>query len=135
MHLDAIVAEMATAHALGHDVARVHSGDPSIYGAIAEQMRRLDRDLLRDAFTPENAEELLDRGAQRYVNHPRGVSVRGDSLTVSSIYVWFRKDFGDTDAGVIAHLKRYATPELAARLAGITRIADHRYDWSINDVR
>ncbi|MBD0320170.1 MAG: precorrin-4 C(11)-methyltransferase, partial [Gemmatimonadetes bacterium] len=26
----------------GHDVARVHSGDPAIYGAIAEQMRRLE---------------------------------------------------------------------------------------------
>lgn len=42
MHLDEIVAEMTAAHAAGHDVARVHSGDPSIYGAIAEQMRRLD---------------------------------------------------------------------------------------------
>lgn len=42
MHLDQIVAEIETAHAAGHDVARVHSGDPSIYGAIAEQMRRLD---------------------------------------------------------------------------------------------
>lgn len=43
MTLDEIVAEMAAAHADGKDVARVHSGDPSIYGAIAEQMRRLDR--------------------------------------------------------------------------------------------
>jgi precorrin-4/cobalt-precorrin-4 C11-methyltransferase len=42
LHLDQIIAEMATAHAAGQDVARVHSGDPSIYGAIAEQMRRLD---------------------------------------------------------------------------------------------
>lgn len=42
MHLDAIVAEMEAAHAAGQDVARVHSGDPSIYGATAEQMRRLD---------------------------------------------------------------------------------------------
>jgi len=42
LHLDQIIAEMETAHAAGHDVARVHSGDPSIYGAIAEQMRRLD---------------------------------------------------------------------------------------------
>jgi precorrin-4/cobalt-precorrin-4 C11-methyltransferase len=40
--LDEIVAEMAAAHRAGHDVARVHSGDPSLYGAIAEQMRRLD---------------------------------------------------------------------------------------------
>ena len=41
--LDEIVAEMASAHKAGSDVARLHSGDPSLYGAIAEQMRRLDR--------------------------------------------------------------------------------------------
>jgi precorrin-4/cobalt-precorrin-4 C11-methyltransferase len=42
LHLDQIIAEMAQAQGLGQDVARVHSGDPSLYGAIAEQMRRLD---------------------------------------------------------------------------------------------
>ncbi|MDD9909597.1 MAG: precorrin-4 C(11)-methyltransferase [Ahrensia sp.] len=42
MHLDAIIDEMIKAHEAGKDVARVHSGDPSIYGATAEQMRRLD---------------------------------------------------------------------------------------------
>ena len=42
MHLDEILAEIETAHQSGRDVARVHSGDPSIYGATAEQMRRLD---------------------------------------------------------------------------------------------
>ncbi len=42
MHLDQIIALMAEACLAGKDVARVHSGDPSIYGAIAEQMRRLD---------------------------------------------------------------------------------------------
>jgi precorrin-4/cobalt-precorrin-4 C11-methyltransferase len=39
--LDEIIAEIAAAHAAGHDVARLHSGDISLYGAIAEQMRRL----------------------------------------------------------------------------------------------
>ncbi|MEQ8805246.1 MAG: precorrin-4 C(11)-methyltransferase, partial [Rhodospirillales bacterium] len=42
MNLDEIIAEIEAAHAAGRDVARVHSGDPSIYGAVAEQMRRLD---------------------------------------------------------------------------------------------
>ena len=42
MNLDEIMVEMEKAFAAGHDVARVHSGDPSIYGAIGEQMRRLD---------------------------------------------------------------------------------------------
>ncbi|MEM7745393.1 MAG: precorrin-4 C(11)-methyltransferase [Pseudomonadota bacterium] len=41
MVLDDIVAVMAEATARGQDVARVHSGDPSLYGAIAEQIRRL----------------------------------------------------------------------------------------------
>ncbi|KAB0571988.1 MULTISPECIES: precorrin-4 C(11)-methyltransferase [Brucella] len=40
--LNEIIAEIEAAHAKGYDVARVHSGDPSIYGAMAEQMRRLD---------------------------------------------------------------------------------------------
>ena len=42
MHLDQIIDLMAEATAAGKDVARVHSGDPSLYGATAEQMRRLD---------------------------------------------------------------------------------------------
>ena len=42
MHLDAIIDAMKLAHDRGDDVARVHSGDPAIYGATAEQMRRLD---------------------------------------------------------------------------------------------
>ncbi len=42
MTLDEIMAEIEAAHALGQDVARVHSGDPALYGAIGEQIRRLE---------------------------------------------------------------------------------------------
>jgi precorrin-4/cobalt-precorrin-4 C11-methyltransferase len=42
LHLDEIIAEMVRADERGLDVARVHSGDPSLYGATGEQMRRLD---------------------------------------------------------------------------------------------
>ena len=42
LDLDAITAELVAAHRAGRDVARLHSGDPSIYSAMAEQMRRLD---------------------------------------------------------------------------------------------
>ena len=40
--LPEIIAEMVQAHSAGKEIARVHSGDPSLYGAIAEQMRQLD---------------------------------------------------------------------------------------------
>ncbi len=44
MTLDETHAEIVAAHCRGQDVARVHSGDPSLYGAIAEQIRRLKAD-------------------------------------------------------------------------------------------
>ncbi|GAA0729087.1 precorrin-4 C(11)-methyltransferase [Dactylosporangium roseum] len=42
LDLDQILAELTAAHAAGLDVARLHSGDPSILSAMAEQLRRLD---------------------------------------------------------------------------------------------
>lgn len=42
LELDDIVAELTKAHEHGHDVARLHSGDLSIYSALGEQTRRLD---------------------------------------------------------------------------------------------
>ncbi len=44
MTLDQTHAEILAAQSRGEDVARVHSGDPSLYGAIAEQIRRLRAD-------------------------------------------------------------------------------------------
>ena len=41
LDLDAIVTECAAAHAAGHDVARLHSGDLSVWSAMGEQLRRL----------------------------------------------------------------------------------------------
>jgi len=41
MSLDEIIAELAAAHAAGHDVARLHSGDLSVWSAMGEQLRRL----------------------------------------------------------------------------------------------
>lgn len=42
LNLNEIVAELLAAHTAGLDVARLHSGDPSVFSAMAEQMRRLD---------------------------------------------------------------------------------------------
>lgn len=52
MNLDEIMAEIVAAHGKGLDVARVHSGDPSLYGAIAEQIRRLKALQIPYSITP-----------------------------------------------------------------------------------
>ncbi|MBL8699793.1 MAG: DUF547 domain-containing protein [Alphaproteobacteria bacterium] len=89
--------------------------------------------LPRDAFTAATMEVMLDSGARAYVNHPRGASLRDGRLTTSSIYAWFKEDFGGTDATVIAHLRRFAAPSLARALGGVDRIAGDAYDWALND--
>lgn len=52
LSLDDIVAECAQAHAAGLDVARLHSGDLSVWSAVAEQMRRLDALEIPYSLTP-----------------------------------------------------------------------------------
>jgi precorrin-4/cobalt-precorrin-4 C11-methyltransferase len=52
LDLDAIVAEFVAADAAGQDVARLHSGDLSIWSAVGEQMRRLDALGLAYTVTP-----------------------------------------------------------------------------------
>lgn len=86
-----------------------------------------------EAYTASNADTLLDRGAQTYVNNARGAEFRNGRLIVSSIYKWFQEDFGDSDEGVIEHLQRYAEPTLAARLNGTKKISGDRYNWALND--
>ena len=52
LDLDAIIAEMQAAHRAGQDVARLHSGDLSIWSACGEQMRRLDALAIPYTVTP-----------------------------------------------------------------------------------
>jgi precorrin-4/cobalt-precorrin-4 C11-methyltransferase len=52
LSLDEIEAEFVRAHAAGEDVARLQSGDLSIYSALAEQLRRLDRRGIAYTLTP-----------------------------------------------------------------------------------
>lgn len=52
LDLDRIEAEYVDAHAKGLDVARLHSGDLSLYSAVAEQIRRLERHAIPYTLTP-----------------------------------------------------------------------------------
>ena len=88
--------------------------------------------LQNTAFTAANTEALLDIAARDYINSPRGVRIENGMLVVSSIYVWFAEDFGDSDDEIIAHLNHFASPSLVDELKGVQRIGGHRYDWKLN---
>jgi hypothetical protein len=84
------------------------------------------------AFTQGNAEQLLEQAAENFINHPRAVQVDQGRLVVSSIYHWFKADFGEYDKAVIDHLKAYAKTSLKQMLEKVVEINDHEYDWTLN---
>ena len=86
-----------------------------------------------EPFDAAALDQQLDQAAVSFINHPRGVSVDGGRLIVSSIYDWFSEDFGSSDQNVIAHLQRYAAPDLKSALGSVSSIYDDRYDWRLND--
>jgi hypothetical protein len=85
------------------------------------------------AYTSANVNQLLETAAHEYINSPRGAKIVNGKLHVSSIFVWYKKDFGGTDTAVIAQLRRYAGPELLRALAGIEKVSSDSYDWSLNE--
>jgi hypothetical protein len=115
-----------------NEILRPQFKDPRVHYAINCASMGCP-DLKRTPWTARGLAADLDEAARAFVNHPRGASIGPDgALRVSSIYRWFREDFGGGDAEIIAHLRKYAKPELTAKLAGRKSIDGDQYDWTLN---
>lgn len=115
-----------------HDIMRPVFKDPRVHYAVNCASYGCPN-LARTALTGATLDQQLDEGAVAFVNHPRGIAVTNGKVTASSIYQWFQKDFGGTAQGVLAHANKYASPELKAKLKGVSEISSFAYDWSLND--
>ncbi|MFT5176690.1 MAG: hypothetical protein ACI8W7_004886 [Gammaproteobacteria bacterium] len=89
-------------------------------------------DLAPKAFAASTLDADLDAAARSFINHPRAVKVDGASAKLSSIYDWFKSDFGDQDAALIEHLRTYAAPLLREQLLQVRAVSEHHYDWALN---
>ena len=90
-------------------------------------------DLQPLAFTSQNTEMLLQKAAHEFINHPRGVSFASSGIQVSSIYFWFKEDFGGSEKGIIEHLQKYLSPENLEKLNTEKKRLRHQYDWKLNE--
>ncbi len=90
-------------------------------------------DLLAVPLDPARLDDQLNEAARAFVNSPRGVQVDRRRAGVSSIYTWFREDFGGSQDAILVHLGNYADPELREALAQASRVRDQGFDWRLND--
>ncbi len=126
-----ILTEPLSLDDIEHKILRPIYQDPRVhYGVNCASIGCPN--LQAQAFTADNLEELLDLGAEQYINHPRGVNIIDGKLQISSLYKWFASDFG-TQQDLFDHLIDYAEDSLAEKLEQLTQISDYHYDWAIND--
>jgi len=117
-----------------HDILREFWDEPRVHYVVnCASIGCPNLDL--KPWSSENLDARLSEAARAYINHPRGVSVKNGRITASSIFKWYKKDFGDTDAEVIDHWRQYADPALLGQLENLKRINKYSYDWSLNEKR
>ena len=122
LSLDEIERALREAHAAGQDVARLHSGDLSLYSAVAEQLRRLDRAGIPWSLTPgvpafaaaaaALGRELTVPGLAQSVVLTR-VSGRASAMPPAETLA----AFGATGATLAIHLAAPAVERVVAELA------------------
>lgn len=117
-----------------HGILRAVFKDPRVHYAVNCASIGCPN-LQPEAFTGARLSQQLDAAAKAYVNHPRGAAVAEGHLVISSIYNWFKADFGGSDEGVMRHLKAYAAPPLLDQLKSVRSVSGYAYDWHLNDIK
>ena len=77
-------------------------------------------------------DEDRETAARAFINSPRGVTINGNKLTLSSIYSWFDEDFGGNKKSVLKHIREFAGEDLATAIDNGATIRGYDYDWSLN---
>jgi hypothetical protein len=117
-----------------HETMRPKFNDPRVHYAVNCASIGCPN-LLPTAWCETSLERDLDQAARAFINHPRGVRIGAQGgLTVSSIFEWFKVDFGGTDEALLRHFLTYADQPLRTAIERGARIVGHDYDWSINTV-
>ena len=120
-------------HDIEHRIVRPVYEDERIHYALNCAARSCPN-LAPQAWRADGLDQALQEAERAYVNDPRGVTITsGGGIILSKIYVWFKEDFGNSEAEVLESLAEVAEPELQEKLQGRTSVRDYVYDWTLND--
>lgn len=116
-----------------HDILREKFPSPLIHYMV--NCASIGCPNLKDGlWRAETLDADRDAAARAFINSPRGVGLQKRGLKLSSIYKWFKEDFGGSKKSVLAHIEKYAESDLADAIENGMTIGDYSYDWSLNDI-
>ena len=89
--------------------------------------------LLITPFTGTNVNNQLDFAAKTYIQHPRGLTIDGNTLRLSSIYKWYKEDFG-IKQDLLKHLAEYSADSKKESILNWKGSIKYSYDWNLNEL-
>jgi hypothetical protein len=118
-----------------HDTIRATYDEPRIHFAFNCASIGCPN-LKPTAWEAETLEADLDQAARDYIQSPRGVVFKSDGdLIGSSLFDWYKDDFGDSTAEVAQYLSQFADGETKTALEKAAKFDDYIYDWDLNDAK
>lgn len=84
-------------------------------------------------FTAVNSQALLNRGAKSFIQSERGASFEGNTLILSSLFDWYKEDFGTDRDKVVEFISLYSEPVVQKKLLNFKGGIKYQYDWKLND--
>jgi len=114
-----------------HGVIRPFYNDPRVHFGFTPATIG-SGNILPVAFTHENIERLLDQNTRDFFSKSdRGMLVDGKTLRISTIFRWYKDDFGGSKENIKAFIKKYVPAEVASKIDQTTRIT-YQYNWKLN---
>ncbi len=123
--------EPSSLNAVEHDILRKQFPSPYVHYMVNCASVGCPN-LLNSAWEASSLDRVKEQAAADYINSPRGVQITSKGLKVSSIFKWFKGDFGG-NSGLLQHIRKHARPELAQAIDNGAQVVDYGYDWSLNE--
>ena len=88
--------------------------------------------LSQEAYQPSTLVRQLAAAEKAYLAHPRGVSIKKRTVTLSTIFKWYRSDFGVTEADVLEYVAQHHAALAQLRKDNERLKVRYDYDWALN---
>ena len=122
-----------TLNDIEHNIMRKRYPNPAMVHYMVNCASIGCPNLLDEVWVGATLDEDRAQAARDFINSPRGVAIDGNDLEVSSIYNWFKEDFGGSKSETLKHLREFAGPELRAALDAGATIDGYEYNWDLNE--
>lgn len=124
--------ETLTLDTIEHDIIRPTFKDPRVHFAINCASKSCPP-LINKPYTGTSIDEQLTINTEYFLNNPKYTYLKGNTLYLSKIFLWFKKDFNKDPVGFVRKYAKGKFAENLNALADDVSVIYLDYDWSLNN--